>query len=623
MADDTIVQKIVVTADTGQAEQQIGSLGDKFEAWAKSHAGMTEQGVAGWKALGDVIGGVGPKLLQLGTVVAAVGAAIGAMAIKASATGVELGKLQNATGATTAELSTLVLTFASFGVSSATAAAAIENFSHKVSEAARTAAIDMQASADKITAAQTKINDIAASEGNLAIRQLELNYARRKALYGQDMDAYEKQELERRKLDQQQADLDAQRLKLAREREKAEEEERVARANDIGALRQQLGGVGSIVLDARTKIQSFATAVAQSIAGAKDRVAAFAEIWDRITDPAVKADLAKALGMDKLIPALKEGETWAGLLAEREKQLQQSGLKLTESQQNNLIDLSRAWDRLTTDIGAAITKIAAVVAPVITAVLNFVAQEIENIGRDLKLLATELQHSWEGLKLIWGLIQSVAEQAATAVVTAWTVVRDFFARLWKDYIADPAKQAWDLVTGYFEIAADKVLGIWRPVAKFFSDLWVLIKRIIGAGPGAATAGGGQPDAPSAGGIPMARGGYVSGPGTTTSDSIFARLSRGEFVINARAVEHWGTGLFASLNALNAPRFASGGMVPRLAAIPAFAGGGMVGGGRTFTINFGGESFGGLGGPDVTLERLERAAVRQQLSSAGRKPSWRK
>ena len=57
---------------------------------------------------------------------------------------------------------------------------------------------------------------------------------------------------------------------------------------------------------------------------------------------------------------------------------------------------------------------------------------------------------------------------------------------------------------------------------------------------------------SFGGEGYATGGYVSGPGTGTSDSISARLSNGEFVMRAKAVKHWGTNFLDSLNTMQAP-----------------------------------------------------------------------
>jgi TP901 family phage tail tape measure protein len=58
-------------------------------------------------------------------------------------------------------------------------------------------------------------------------------------------------------------------------------------------------------------------------------------------------------------------------------------------------------------------------------------------------------------------------------------------------------------------------------------------------------------------VGKASGGYISGPGTATSDSIPARLSNGEYVIRAAAVDHYGVGLF---DQLNYQRYAAGGLV---------------------------------------------------------------
>jgi len=61
-------------------------------------------------------------------------------------------------------------------------------------------------------------------------------------------------------------------------------------------------------------------------------------------------------------------------------------------------------------------------------------------------------------------------------------------------------------------------------------------------------------------IGHASGGLISGPGSGTSDSIFARLSNGEFVNTARAVRFWGRDFFEKVNNLQMPAFAGGGMV---------------------------------------------------------------
>lgn len=63
-------------------------------------------------------------------------------------------------------------------------------------------------------------------------------------------------------------------------------------------------------------------------------------------------------------------------------------------------------------------------------------------------------------------------------------------------------------------------------------------------------------------VQRARGGYISGPGTSTSDSIPARVSNGEYVLNAKTVQSIGRDVLDSWNFSNAKpaSFAAGGMV---------------------------------------------------------------
>ncbi len=60
------------------------------------------------------------------------------------------------------------------------------------------------------------------------------------------------------------------------------------------------------------------------------------------------------------------------------------------------------------------------------------------------------------------------------------------------------------------------------------------------------------------------GGVLDGPGTKTSDSLVARLSRGEFVMQAKAVDKYGVDFMQRVNSgqLDLPGFAKGGMTPK-------------------------------------------------------------
>ncbi|MDU7495268.1 MAG: tape measure protein [Providencia rettgeri] len=80
----------------------------------------------------------------------------------------------------------------------------------------------------------------------------------------------------------------------------------------------------------------------------------------------------------------------------------------------------------------------------------------------------------------------------------------------------------------------------------------------------ASSAGGASNAFSAGlkglGMGFAEGGHVIGPGTKTSDSIMTRLSNGEFVMRAAAVDQFGVGFFDALNNGLLPAFSEGGLV---------------------------------------------------------------
>jgi hypothetical protein len=81
----------------------------------------------------------------------------------------------------------------------------------------------------------------------------------------------------------------------------------------------------------------------------------------------------------------------------------------------------------------------------------------------------------------------------------------------------------------------------------------------------------------------AKGGYITGPGGPTGDRIPALLSSGEFVVNAAAVKNIGV---ENMKRLNAMRFAGGGLVDEVSALPAL---------RTRMLAFGRKLFGGSAG----------------------------
>lgn len=164
-------------------------------------------------------------------------------------------------------------------------------------------------------------------------------------------------------------------------------------------------------------------------------------------------------------------------------------------------------------------------------------------------------------------VKRVVDDVAVAIDGA---VQDGFAQLFQD-IGSGAKSAK-------EAFADFGRSVLQTINRIASQK--LAEALFGSLMGGGKAGAGG----SAGGLGalissffgFASGGYVSGPGTSTSDSIPARLSHGEYVVNARAVSRLGVSFLDAINGLSAgPRvaggrlaFAAGGLVPEAPAQPA-------------------------------------------------------
>jgi len=97
----------------------------------------------------------------------------------------------------------------------------------------------------------------------------------------------------------------------------------------------------------------------------------------------------------------------------------------------------------------------------------------------------------------------------------------------------------DSIAAFFNISTNA-----EKAAKIIEDAIEISRNTFGANP-----------------IAKASGGFISGPGTKTSDSIPAMLSKGEYVIRAAAVDKFGPGFFNSLNNGSMPRgFNEGGYV---------------------------------------------------------------
>jgi hypothetical protein len=197
----------------------------------------------------------------------------------------------------------------------------------------------------------------------------------------------------------------------------------------------------------------------------------------------------------------------------------------------------------------------------------------------LELAATQSLANW---------IKPAAEVLFPALKTALDFVSDAINR---------QVAAWKALSDTVSSLAQPIMDAARSVGSGIQAAWDAVKSA------ASTA---TPQ------MSFATGGMVRGPGGPTSDSILARLSNGEFVMSAGAVQRWGAGLLASMNG-------GGTLIPRNGK---YAAGGLVaaGGGAPVHLHLGGSSF-ALSGSQTVVNALVVEAHRHKIRSAGIKPSW--
>lgn len=242
-----------------------------------------------------------------------------------------------------------------------------------------------------------------------------------------------------------------------------------------------------------------------------------------------------------------------------------------------------------------------------------------------------------------GAIRQRFQEAILFVQLQWTnglqAIADFATTIWAA-ITSAAASVGQSIANAFKSGFDSIIGfasdMLNKVLAFFDRIISAAKKASSAIASASSEGDG---AARGGEVGAARGGFVRGSGTSSSDSIRAWLSNGEFVHRARAVQKYGTNFMHALNKGLIPSaavrqlmngFNVGGLVNSLESLmprSRFADGGAVpamagGGGRPINLNIGGETFAMNANEDVA-ERLQRFSTKSQTRSAGRKPNWYK
>lgn len=290
--------------------------------------------------------------------------------------------------------------------------------------------------------------------------------------------------------------------------------------------------------------------------------------------------------------------------------------------------IQNAWASLVAYVSAIPAQIAAFFVTLWTTITaGFVAAWITVSTATTGILTALWTSVVTGFTTAWTTVTTIVATAIQGLSDGWTAFMQVFVNLpavmAQIFVAvGQAMQsafftAVDALRSYFQSWVDWVRGIISSIKSAIGDL-------VGSIQSAFSAGGGQG---------FAFGGPVRGQGSSTSDSIPAFLSNGEYVVRASAVQKYGVGLLNALNAMRIDphsfaRFANGGLVDALAPLmPAplrFAEGDLVPAAnsmRPINLTIGADSFAGLLAPDDVAKKLMTVAASRQLRSAGRKPSY--
>ncbi len=279
----------------------------------------------------------------------------------------------------------------------------------------------------------------------------------------------------------------------------------------------------------------------RSIPGAETGGAAGTNAGELIAERAAAAEKAADA-------AKQQADAYAGIIAGSKSFTAEQGM---ERQALGMTAEAAAKLRAEHDLLNQVSAAGIVITPEVRQQISALAGQMAAAEADVQKFAT----SQEDAQRIAAQWQNIASSSVKGLVS--------------DLVA--GKSAAEAFSNVLSNIADKLLDM--AVDSLFANAF------SGGGKGGGVGGG---ILGSIGKIfGFASGGHVSGPGTGTSDSIPARLSNGEFVVNARATAKH-RAMLEAMNSNRVPAFANGGMVsPSPISTPSF---GSSGGGGSAPIN---------------------------------------
>lgn len=312
----------------------------------------------------------------------------------------------------------------------------------------------------------------------------------------------------------------------------------------------------------RISLQALSDAHSQLIKGWENEL----EIAKRINDEETRKDVIKAIN---------DQVTAENRLYEAKVKAQQFQFNLKENQEDtkNLIDqILGTEDEAKQKIDKIKETLKESLQDIDVAVAN--PDEGEQLNNMAKLLQMTPDALAEELALKGQTLAEFAEQYKTTLAEASQAeiqqlsVADQWAKKTQEYCTQVGQSMGSAMADFIkgnksasQALADFVRGLINNAVSILSE-WLGVFAIYSAFP---TLASGMTPADMANktvfGIQKkATGGYITGAGTGTSDSIPAMLSNGEYVLRSSAVDRIGIGTLNAMNAGAVPQFSEGGSV---------------------------------------------------------------
>lgn len=349
-----------------------------------------------------------------------------------------------------------------------------------------------------------------------------------------------------------------------------------------------LVGENKAAEEKRIKLQALADAHDQLIEGYNNEL----KLAQQIKDADVRNDtIARIKDQITAENALYEARKKAVLFQDNMTDLQAQSKSILEAAFGDPEDIRPKIDAIKENLISAMRDVDAAMAnPDPEAQLNSLAKLLQTTP---ELLAEDLATKGQSLAEFAKQYKTALANTAAAEAQSITASQQWHDRL-KNYAIDVGRNMGNALTDWItgaKSASEAMKGFVKDLIKNAIQLmaqWTGIyltflafglgdphmaaqaatKAVFGvsAGGSKSVSSGGSIGASATQGVyGLATGGYITGPGTGTSDSIPAMLSNGEYVIRSEAVDRIGVGTLNAMNAGAVPHFAEGGSVDDTAA----------------------------------------------------------